>query len=187
MDRAVDGSTISFVPVPGSASGPAQVNGILFDYLGSLTLNVPSDVSLTVPAGLSATSFGTAPDLALPGTGLTATYIDGGAYVGDAECTGTFGGACRIYTFTVAASTSLTFNLTWDGTTDLGGYFYTSAPALIGFGGCDAHGNGAGGQPETCTRTFTAGTYYLVLDDFGPFYAPAEPEPTWQRIDITTN
>lgn len=184
IDRAVDGTSISFVPVPGSASGPATVE-VVIDYLGTLAL--PSDVSLTVPPELTATSFASAPDLALPGAGSTATYVDGGAYAGDAECTGNLGGPCRIFKFTVAASSSLTFNLTWDGTTDLGGYFYDSTPAFIGFGGCDAKGNHENGQPETCTRTFAAGTYYLVLDDFGAFYAPAEAEPTWQRIDITVN
>jgi hypothetical protein len=185
---ALDSNSLRFVPTPGSTSGPATVSNVVFDFLTNVPFTLPTASNMTVPAAYNATSFATAPTLTLPPSGATATYVDGGAYAADPTCTADLGGNCRIFKFTVAAaSASLSFRATWQGTTDLGVYFYSSTPTLIAFGGCDAKGNGAGGQPETCTRTFTTGTYYAVADDFGPFYVPPEAAPTSLRLDISVN
>ena len=183
---ATDSGSLKFVPTPGSTSGPATVTNVVFDFATNVPFTLPTASSMTVPAAYNATSFATAPTLAIPLTG-SVTYVDGGPYAAVAACNGDFGGDCRIFQFTVGVSTSLTFRATWQGTTDLGIYFYTSVPAPINFGGCDGHGNGAGGQPESCTRTFTAGTYYIASVDYGPGYVPPEAEPASLRIDITVN
>ena len=57
--------------------------------------------------------------------------------------------------------------------TDLGIYTYDAAQSLdTSLLVCDGLGAGSGGQPETCSKAMPAGTYYIVVDSFSPFYAP---------------
>jgi hypothetical protein len=159
----------------------------VLSFLRSVSLTLPTTTSLTVPAGYTATSFATAPTLAMPAAGKTITYVDGGPEGSDPICLNNpaLGGKCRVFKFTLAAPATLTFKATWEGTADLGIYFFDNTQTIIAFGGCDALGRAATGQPEQCTRTFAAGTYYFVADDFGPFYAQNDPPPLWTRYDIT--
>lgn len=185
---AADSSAISFVPVPGSGTGPVNIDGIALSFLTSVSLSLPSQPTLAVGPG-GGDAFGTAPTLAIPGTGITATYYDAGPFVtGPAVCSNSLGGPCRIYKFTVAASTSISFSASWSNTTDLGIYFSTTGSNVVVTTGCDGHGNGAAGQPESCTGTFPAGTYYVIVDSFAPFYAaPDDVDPYSFTLSITGN
>ncbi|MEO8138040.1 MAG: pre-peptidase C-terminal domain-containing protein, partial [Gemmatimonadota bacterium] len=188
LSIAADSSAISFIPVPGSGTGPVTVNDIALSFLTGVALSLPSQPALAVGAG-GGDAFATAPTLAIPAAGITAMYYDAGPFVtGAPVCSNSLGGPCRMYQFTIAASQSITFSASWDNTTDLGIYFSTTGSNIVNTTGCDSHGNGANGQPETCTGTFTAGTYYVIVDSFAPFYsAPDDVDPSSFTLSITGN
>ncbi|MDD1762996.1 MAG: hypothetical protein LUQ59_12265, partial [Methanothrix sp.] len=190
---SADSSSIKFVPSPGGAAGPATVAGVALSVLTSVSLTLPTSTNITPPAlgaGLAGTGdFATAPTITLPASGKSLTFFDFGAFTGNTACTDDpgLGGDCRIYKLVLAAPTTFTFNTSWQGTTDLGMYFFNAALARQS-GPCDSKGNGASGQPETCTgKTLAAGTWYIVVDDFGPFYTPPEAAPTWIRFSFNVN
>lgn len=175
-------TTLTVMPAPGSGGSPAAVSGIIPASAPAFTLSIPA--VLPTPLAMQATA------TSLPGTDDPATaplivfaptangIIDGTSTWVDTFC----GYDCAWYKITVAAAGPVNFTLTWPNSDDLGLYFYDSILDPIGGGGCDAHGNGAGASPETCTITFpAAGTYYLDVEDFGVFYP--EPQPEWVRID----
>jgi hypothetical protein len=178
-----DSSTASFIAVPGSA-GNLVVSGLTLPYLASsLTLTTVDAINAATVSGTG--DFATAPTLATPTTGQTITYVDAGAFAGNPECTGTLGGPCLIYAIDKGAG-DIDVTLTWSNTTDLGVYFYDSGVNIIGSLGCDSFGAGAAGQPETCTLTGPAGTYYLVVDTFSAFYNPPDDvDPAFIQLDLT--
>lgn len=174
ITRAADSLSVTLVPVPGTAASVPTVNGIALSFLTSVSLSLPGTVSLTSPAGLAGTdAFATAPTIPVPAAGQTVTFLDAGGYSGVAECTGDLGGPCRVYQIVVPTARTLALTLTWQGTTDLGIYTYDAAQSLdTSLLVCDGLGAGSGGQPETCSKAMPAGTYYIVVDSFSPFYAP---------------
>ena len=183
---SADSSTARFIPYPGAAGATS----LILAGLGPQPLPaLPTSATLTMATELPGTdALATSPFIPVPSvSGQTVTIVDAGPFAtGPAICSGTLGGPCRIYRFTVAAPTTLTFTATWQGTTDLGIYFSTTGTNVVVTTGCDSKGAAAAGQPETCTGTFAAGTYYLVNDSFAPFYAaPNNVDPTYVRIDIT--
>jgi hypothetical protein len=122
----------------------------------------------------------------IPETGFSGGVQDNGVwFAGPAVCTGTLGGPCRVYTFTLTTTRTFSVTATWDNTSDEGIYFTASdGTTLVGTTACDSHGNGATAQPETCTVTdLPAGTYYLIVDDFSPFYG--DPAPGFIDVSIT--
>lgn len=183
LSIAPDSSSASFIAVPGSA-GPLNVSGLTLPYLASsLTLTTVDEINAASVAGTG--DFSTAPVLATPSTGQTITYIDAGGFAGNAECTGNIGGPCLIYQINKGAG-DVDVTLAWNSSTDLGVYFYDSGQNGLGALGCDNGGAGAAGQPETCTLSGAAGTYYLVVDTFAAFYtAPNNVDPTYVRLDLT--
>ncbi len=185
---AGDSNSATFVPIPsaGASAGVVTVTAVGLSYLPGVALTLNTVATFAAPPGYAgADAFATAPALALQTEG-SVSFVDAGPFYPVAECTGDLGGDCRLYRFDVAVTDTITFNSTWQGTTDIGLYFYNATPAVLGSFGCDAHGNAADGQPETCTAVFTPGTYYIAYDDFGPFYAPPEAPPANLRIDIST-
>lgn len=179
------GNTVRVVPIPGGTAGPVTVNGLALDYSTGLNLSLPSSATFTVPAGLAGTgALATAPTITIPAAGSTSLFIDAGARQDVAECDDDHGAPCRVYKLNLATARTFDVSATWEGTSDLGLDFYNSAGTHIG-GGCDGHGNGAGGQPEECTKTLGPGTFYITVVDFGPLYDPAEAEPAWIRLDLT--
>jgi hypothetical protein len=182
-----DSSSATFIPYPGASGATSLVLG----GLGPQPLPaLPTTATMTMATELPGTdAIATAPVITIPAAGLTTTIVDAGAFsAGPPVCTNSLGGPCRVYQFTVGASTTLTFNMTWEPGTDLGLYFSTTGSNLVVTFGCDAKGVAGTppGQPETCTGTFAAGTYYMVNDSFSPFYnAPNNVDPTYVRIDIT--
>ncbi len=163
---AADSTSISFVPLAGSTSGPVTVSGIVLSFLTSVSLNIPTQASLTVAAASGATSLASAPTINIPATGLTSFYVDAGQFVSAAEC-GNVGAHCRFYKLVLGASTTFNVSLAWGNTADIGGYFIDAAGNdQFGDFACDSFGSGAGGQPEACSQTLPAGTWYLALADF---------------------
>jgi hypothetical protein len=179
---SADSSVLSFVPVPGS-NGVATVDNLVLPYLSAAqTLNTTDQINVPQLAGTD--DFPTAPTIPIPATGETVLFLDNGGFNANATCLGDIGGPCRIYTFTLAAAQDFDFVATWQGTTDLGFYIYDSGFNIVD--GCDGLGAGGGGQPEACTFSFAAGTYYIANDTFSAFYAaPNNVDPTWIKIVMT--
>jgi Bacterial pre-peptidase C-terminal domain len=167
-------SSITFVPVPDIGKGKPVVTRVVAAATPNVNFTLPAAIYLTSPKDVAGDP-STAPFLTIPTTGNTVVFKDYGAFFGGL-CEDDLGGPCRWYRFTLPAAASFRVTATWTNTTDLGIYFYDSdlnliRPAGGSFGPCDAGGNGASGQPETCTVTQPAGTYYLVVDTFSAFYA----------------
>jgi hypothetical protein len=190
VGHAADSSSVSFVPVPGTATGTVSVSNIVLSFLTSVSLTVPAATGITVPGGLAGTgAFATAPTIPVPAAvGASVVFLDAGAFSNVTECGNDLGGPCRMYKIVVAAGQKIGLVVTWQGTTDIGVYTYdntqTLDPTLIL---CDSKGAGAAGQPESCSATFaTAGTYYLAVDSFAPFYAPPNNvDPTDIKMVLT--
>ncbi len=169
IDRAADSSSVTFVVLGGAAVAPGThpvVTGVVLTYLGS-PLSLPATATMDVPVGfVGAVAIATAPTIVIPPTGENSTYFDVGATAAAAEC-GNVGAHCRFYKIVLAAPRTFTVTLNWGNTADFGGYFIDAAGNdQFGDFACDAHGSGATAQPETCTETLPAGTWYLALADF---------------------
>jgi hypothetical protein len=190
LSRAADSSAITFFPVPGAATGLLYADNIVLDFLTSVGLNdLPNTVSITPPAPYAGTdAFATAPVVTMPTAGNSVDIVDAGVFNGSGDCTGVNPGGfnCRIYTFTIPATVTLTFSNTWGNTTDLGLYFDDAGHTDPFTHACDGKGNGAGGQPETCSITVGPGTYFMQMTTYHPFYAaPDNVAPAWFRINVT--
>ena len=141
----------------------------------SLTLNTTDTlkpVNTSVFTGTDA--FATAPV-------VTTSFYDLGSFGGTADC----GLPCQVYEITIPAAGDYDFSANWDNNTDLGLYFLDAGLNYLA-DACDAHGNGATAKTEDCTVTFpAAGTYYLEMDNYGPFYSPPDPAPAWFSISFS--
>src|SRR5262249_38582517 len=145
---------------------PVTVTGVVLATLRNVSLVLPSSTSLTVPAAYAAGAIATAPTINIPATGATTMYLDNGATAAAAAC-GNTGNHCRFYKIVLAAPRTFRVTLNWGNTADIGGYFIDAAGVdQFGDFACDNFGSGAAGQPEQCSETLPAGTWYLALADF---------------------
>ena len=131
---AGDGSSVTILPFPGSAGAP-EIVGVSPTGFPQFQYTMNSSTSVTVGAALAGTeSPETAPVLATP-----STTTDGGGFAGDF-----LGFPTRWYQITVAAPTTLTFNLDWPSGEDLGAYVSTDPADAAGIvGAADAGGERA--------------------------------------------
>lgn len=185
VSRAADSSAITFIPYPtGGIAAPVVLSNVVFANAPTLPLTMTSSASIKAAAETpfaGATAVATAPQLNIPATGQITTYVDVGPTAAAAEC-GNIGFHCRFYKLVLAAPRTFNLSLRWGNTADIGGYFIDAAGNdLFGDFACDAKGSGAGGQPEACTETLAAGTYYLALADF----TSATAQNTSWRITFT--
>jgi hypothetical protein len=174
-------SSIQFVPMPGG-TGVAQVTGVALNYATTLALALPTTAEFTVPAGFTGTgAIATAPSVTLPAAGSGTLFVDAGATAAVPQCTNSLlGSPCRVYQLTLAAGRTFAIRANWEGESDLGVYFLNSAGTLsLGLGACDDKLDGAAGQPESCTITLGAGTFYLVVVNF------SAADPVWIRLNLT--
>jgi pre-peptidase len=181
---AGDGSSISFIPKPG-ATGSMTVTDV---QVVGFPLVLPSTEAAitagTTVAPIAGTgSPATAPTIEIPAAGITRGFVDNGTSVGYAAC-GDVGLPCQVYKFVLAADGVFDVTATWSNTSDVGIYFFESdGSTLTGNTDCDSNGND--GLPEVCTEELAAGTYFLAVVPFGPFYPTPEPNPDWVNVRIT--
>jgi hypothetical protein len=159
---AGDGSSVTILPFPGSAGAP-EVVGVSPTGFPQFQYTMNATTSVTVGPALSGTeSPETAPVLATP-----STTTDGGGFAGDF-----LGFPTRWYRIDVAAPTTLTFNLDWPSTEDLGAYVTTDPLDAAGIVGvADAGGEGA--NSETSGPVDLApGTYFIGILNFSETNPP---------------
>lgn len=180
---AADSSSITFRAGKPGASGTISVAGIRLSTLTGVSLTLNASTAVTVAATITtlagANDLATAANITIPDAAKTFTLRDNGTwFAGPAFCNTALGGPCRVYKFVTTVARSFSVSASWQGTTDVGVYFINGAQAAVGTTGCDAKGAGGGGQPETCAvAALAAGTYYLIVDDFSPFYGPPNNVP----------
>ena len=159
---AGDGSSVTILPFPGSAGAP-EIVGVSPTGFPQFQYTMNSSTSVTVGAALAGTeSPETAPVLAIP-----STTTDGGGFAGAFLEFPT-----RWYQITVAAPTTLTFNLDWPSGEDLGAYITTDPADAAGIVGvADAGGEGA--NSETSGPVDLApGTYFIGILNFSETNPP---------------
>jgi len=164
---AADGSSATILPFPGSAGAP-EVVGVSPTGFPQFQYTMNATTSVTVGPALEGTeSPSTAPVLAIP-----STTTDGGGFAGDILIFGLHF-PTRWYQITVAAPTTVTFDLDWPSGEDLGAYIMTdpaNADATL-VGVADAGGDGA--HPETSGPVDLApGTYYIGILNFSETNPP---------------
>jgi hypothetical protein len=176
---AGDGSSVTLLPIPGSA-GVASVDGVVPAAAPSNIVTMLTLQTITVPplTPLEGTDDpATAPLIPAPGQ-----TIDFGGFHAT-SCGGLSGFPCQVYRISFAAPTTLTYTLEGAGPADLGLYFLdaTDFSDLPQF--CDALGNAS--PPESCSLSFPAGDFILMVISFGPFYDPPDANPPFFEINIT--
>jgi hypothetical protein len=170
--RAADSSAITFVPLPAIGRFKPVVTRVLQTAAPAVLFTLPAAVYLNSPHD-GAADPSTAPLLSIPTTGNTIVFKDYATPIYPLSfCTGDLGVSCRVYKFVLSAAASFRVTATWSGTQDIGIYFYDSSLSIIPPFACDNFGSGAAGQPEICTVTKPAGTYYLVYSNFSATNPP---------------
>ena len=145
---AGDGSSVTLVPIPGSA-GVAAVDGVIVAGAPANRVTMNTVQTVTVPGitpleGTEAPE--TAPELAVPTAGNSTVLNDAGAFAGEpTDCC--FGFHPRIYKIVVAAPTTLAITVDWFQGQDLGVYV-TQDDLVTVVGAADAAGEGPGVIPR---------------------------------------
>jgi hypothetical protein len=161
---AGDGSSISFIPLPGSA-GNVLVDGVT---IAGFSLALPAQQpaitvdSLTPLTGTESPA--TAPALTIPGPGGTTRIFDDAVFVG-ADVTQDGGVGAQYYTLTVGAPTTLTISISsGDGAPDLDGVICGDGtcadPAQQDFSLASVE------HAESAEVTLAAGTHVLAVVNF---------------------
>jgi len=185
---APDSSSISVLLPPG-ASGTVTVDSVQADFVPGVLFSYPTPDSVTIGPVTPQTGTGspaTAPPITIQPAGGSTVFFDGGSFDYTAP-TVEFGGApARLYTITLADTTTLTTTVDWPSQEDMGLYFFqsngtTELPDTF------IDPGGAGEHPETGTNTFAPGTYKMAVVNWDgtvmPYFsltvtteAPAAPE-----------
>jgi hypothetical protein len=162
---AGDGSTISFVPFPGSAGIP-QIDGVVPDAAPLNILTMPAEGDVTVPTEVPTLAGSedpaTAPAVSVPAEGALSVLFDAPDYEGPV-CAAT-GDVCKFYEMTVTSAGLYTITMDWNVGSDIDLFLCPDPGAITG--GCDFQA-ATGAHPEVGEYNLTPGTYYLVADDFG--------------------
>jgi hypothetical protein len=171
---ANDGTTLTFLPLPGSA-GPALIDNIAVNFLPTTPLSLETTAELTVPpvVPLPGTDApGTAPPLPVPDEdGETTFFFDGGTYDYAAPLFGTTFPS-RLYSLTIPADGEYTISIDWEGgVEDLGAYIFL--PDGTTWTGLAADAGGGGAHPEEATVTLTAGSYLVAAVNFSATNPPS--------------
>jgi hypothetical protein len=176
---STDSTQVSFLPPPGSTGAPTVNNVIVTGVPVPIELPTQGTLAVTGTTTYTGTNAsGSAPTIYVPSVqGASTGFFDLGSWAGN--CGGV---PCQWYTFTVTTAGDYFVTSAWDNTSDLG-FFILESDGTTVVDGFDAHGNGATAQPEEGTVTLPAGTYFLQVQNFAPFYP--DPDPTWFRVDFT--
>jgi hypothetical protein len=175
---ALDGSSVTFLPIPGSA-GVASVDGVVPTAAPLNIVTMLTVQTITVPAltPLEGTDDpATAPLIPTPGQ-----TIDAGGFHATA-CGGLSGFPCQVYRISFPVATTMTFSVEGASPADLGLYFLNAADFSDASQFCDALGRAS--PPESCSLSFAAGDYILMVVSFGPAYPENDPDPPFIEINI---
>ena len=174
------------VVVPFGDPGPITISNIVVTYVPGLVVTLPTSSNFT-PTGdpfPGNNEWQTAPDITslIPATGVSPVFVAtgtaGNPALTCAEDRFGFGpaGNCSIFKFTLAAPTTISFEVNWDGGSGDVDAVICSDSALASFDvtfttfdPCANDGLGGAGssQPEVAGGVlYAAGTYWLVTQDF---------------------
>jgi len=183
---SADGSTIGFVPTPGTATGNVFVSGVVRLSQADVPLDLAATRGIIPPAGATGTgAFATAPSIGVPVTGRSSYFLDAGPFSNVVQCIADLVGPCRVYKITVGTTRKIGLTVNWQGNADLGVYTYSAGRTITGILSCDAKGDGPAGQPESCAATFAPGTYYLAVVSFAAVFGVPDGDPTDIRLRLT--
>lgn len=158
LSRAEDGSSVTFVPAPGS-TGTAIIDSVSVDFLPDVKVSLPTAAEIAVAALTPAAGTGstaTAPSIPVPALGETVAYFDAGVFTAP-DITGDGGLGAQYYTFTVTEDGDYRFVTNWAGGADIDAIVCFDAACVGG-----AFAGPGNAHPEDGTLTLTAGTYYFV-------------------------
>ncbi|HJR51820.1 MAG TPA: hypothetical protein VJ794_11980, partial [Gemmatimonadales bacterium] len=159
--RAADGSTVSFVPLPGSTGIP-QVDGVTPTASPLNRLTLPAEGTVTVPADVpvlpGTDNPATAPNLPVPGVGEASVQFDKPDFLATID---------HFYALTVPAGT---FDITVDWTVGSDVDFVlcnADCSAFVADTLANQFPGATAAHPEIGTYELAAGTYVLLVEDFG--------------------
>jgi hypothetical protein len=172
---AADGSSMSFIPVPGADTVPT-LSGLALDILPEVALTLPASATLTVDSVIPTTGSldpATAPSIPVPAdSGFTSKFraIPGfpGGVIED-----------RWYKFVVPSDGDYTITVDWTVGADIDGGVCPEAG--VATFDCD-FAIASSAHPETADFTLTAGNYFLLVEDFGKNAAGTVVTITMTRI-----
>ena len=153
-------NSATMLPVPGS-SGQLIVNGVIIDSLPQfvLSLSTPETDSVKVgPVGAAAGTDDpstTTASLAVPDPGFAAPFFDLPDFTATID---------HFYKLVVPADGDYTITMDWDIGSDID--MFVCPEAGVATFDCDFTA-ATGDQPEEATYPLTAGTYFVVAEDFG--------------------
>ena len=163
LSRAEDGSSVTFLPVPGS-TGPAIIDSVAPDFVPDVRISLSTGAEIAVATtpipGTASTA--TAPSIEVPAAvGESRSFFDVGTFTG-VDITGDGGFGTQYYQFTIPADGFFRFVTNWFGTPDMDAIVCFDADCSAGtFAGTGA------AHPEDGTLQLTAGTYYFAVVFFG--------------------
>lgn len=158
-------TTATVIPAPGS-SGLLFINGAVIDSIPQFSLTLSNAETDTLNVGEAGTAPGTddpstAPSLAIPDPGFAAPFFDNADFDASAD---------HFYKLVVPADGDYTISLDWTVGSDID-MFICPAPGAI-TGACDFTA-ATGAQPESAVFSLTAGTYFVVAEDYAGDAGPS--------------
>ena len=192
ISRSADSSSVVVIPFGGVTGGVVTFANIVPGANNTIIVGGPGDksVTLSVVADPSTNTLATAPVITPAASGGLIVVSGAGPFNDASQCAGSTGDGCQSYKVVLATAGVFDLKLIWQGGSDNGLYRFNAAGTTNAAGTCDNGSQGAAGQPETCTFTLAAGTYYfsVVFFGVGSGYAPGANTaiPAWYQFKVTT-
>jgi hypothetical protein len=151
-------NTATLIPTPGSF-GLLFFNGVVIDSLPQFSLSLSNAETDTITVGPVGTAAGTddpatAPSLAVPDPGFAAPFFDAADFNASTD---------HWYKLVVPADGDYDIALDWSSGSDIDMFVCPSPGTITGACIFDA---ATGNQPEEAVFTLTAGTWYVIADDY---------------------
>jgi len=161
LSRAADSTSITFVPVPGSAAvrNVARVSGVLSEFAPTASLTIPTVDSLTVPAATALAGTddpGTAPAVPVPAPGGITVLFDAPDFAATID---------HFYRLDIAEAGDYTLTVDWNIGNDIDAPICVSDPTCANEDFLDP--TVSGNHPESGTFTLPVGTHTILVEDFG--------------------
>jgi hypothetical protein len=173
LDISADGLTMSFIPKPGADTIPT-IAGLALTALPEVSLTLPGSATVTVDSVIPTTGSldpATAPTIPMPSdSGFVSVFR---------AIPGFPGGAVedRFYKFVVPTDGDYNITIDWTAGSDVDGAVCDATAST-----CDFSGIASSAHPETADKTLTAGTYTLLVEDFGEDAAGTQVTITMTRL-----